>query len=551
MYVMRCWLVGVCLDRGGSQWTQRTTPSWKCRSCHGSGCSLLLPRRGLARRWCWCLNRANRWSSMPASGCRTVGWVGTGVRSSSTSASTVCGWRSRCTALTRPSSSKGAVSFSCRVENPAVIAQRGIRDVTASVRLPLVRIMRRVARLYDISEFNAAEAALDEALQAFPGDSAVRIGGYMVELAVGGDAAPRSSAEFHDTSRCIRLDDMRREVMGPVVAGGRDELIALWLAKHDGDPTALIDLELETKAMESEHLLHAMRILTSSGVETEPFETLEERCNLLRRFLSDPAAIPAADADQRGSRRSRLASSVNMATPIDPLTTNAETGVERSNIERIPSDGEEADSIRPDAGPDRACGTSQPSSEVYLHSAADDARASMDSWPVSIYLAEGSSASGEYIRSVVQEILEGLGYELIAESDPVIGSFWQRLRAKAREPQTQEALYERMAKLERAAEVRLLALPESQANMQNAQGLTAVIQALEKESAAAIQLGPLLILKIPLPGGGSAVQCKTLTPSQLRVLERQPDLLRDPAGILPLLCSVVESNPQIESVQHG
>jgi hypothetical protein len=168
----------------------------------------------------------------------------------------------------------------------------------------------------------------------------------------------------------------------------------------------------------------------------------------------------------------------------------------------------------------------------------------VDNWPVSIYLADGAADAGEHIAELLKHVWTELGFELVAETDPVIGSFWQRFRAKASSPEVQQALHERIVKLERAAEVRMVAVPESLANMQNAQGLAAIIKALENESAAVIQLGPLLVVKTSGADGASSIHCKTLTPVELRELERRPELLKKPDEILLLLEPPVQADAE-------
>jgi hypothetical protein len=170
---------------------------------------------------------------------------------------------------------------------------------------------------------------------------------------------------------------------------------------------------------------------------------------------------------------------------------------------------------------------------------------SLDDWPVSIYLQDGAEEEGRHVRLAVRHVLRDLGFDLTSESEPILGSFLQRARAKARDPQTKKALGERIAKLERSAEVHLLAVPESQANMQNAQGLAAIIDALKGERAAVIQLGPLLVVKIPIHDGESTVFCKTLTLSELKKLEQNPSLLADPVTLASQLSFFAE-DPDIE-----
>lgn len=190
-----------------------------------------------------------------------------------------------------------SVTFSCRVRDPAMVVAHNIRDITAAVRLPIVRIMKAVAHHYDISQFNHAQAALNDALGTYTGDAAIQLGSYLVELHVGGGART-SSAEYHDLTREARLDGLRRSEMSEVVARGRDEMIAQWLIKNGGDPGALFDAEARAKLRESEHLLAAMGILSPSGGDDEPFDLKDERRRLLGRILGDSAG-PEDDRPRR------------------------------------------------------------------------------------------------------------------------------------------------------------------------------------------------------------------------------------------------------------
>lgn len=242
----------------------------------------------------------------------------------------------------------GSVTFSCRVADPALVATRNIRDVTESVRLPLVRIMRTVARRYDISQFNEAESALNDALTSFTGDAAVYLSGYLMELFVGGEAAAVSSTTFYDVTRDARLDGIRRRDMREVIAGGPDELVAQLLAKHGGDPSAWLEHEAESRRVESEHLLRAMGILTSAGDDSEPFDTKEERRRLLGNLLKDHGS-PAVEMD-RPVRRRRISGSLATAGPIDspePVPATAE------GAEPAASRGPEAGSSSPAGGAHR------------------------------------------------------------------------------------------------------------------------------------------------------------------------------------------------------
>lgn len=210
-----------------------------------------------------------------------------------------------------------SLTFTCRVQDPALVVARGIRDMTGAMRLPLVRTMRAVARLYDIDQANEAEDAIGVALESFEGDAAVRLGNYLVELGVPGAGADASSERFFDATRKARLDRIDREAMARIISSGRDEVLAQWLAKHGGDPSALLEMEAETKAVEAEQMLRAMHMLTNSGTADEPFDTQDERRRIVQRLLSDSSSDKGASPERLGSRRSRIAGSLMPADAHD------------------------------------------------------------------------------------------------------------------------------------------------------------------------------------------------------------------------------------------
>ncbi|WP_245192954.1 hypothetical protein [Amycolatopsis alba] len=211
------------------------------------------------------------------------------------------------------------VSFTCRVHNPVEIARRRLPDMTESLRLSMARLMRQVAREYDISEFNQAEAALTARLAEFTGDSAVYLGGYLVELHVGG-AVEQSSAEYHDTSRAIRMDRMRREPMADVVRGGRDAMYAQWLAKRGGDPSQLLEFEATARADEAELMLKTMKALEPSE-GAEPFAFRAERKKLTAKLIGEPVE------ERPKKRKSRVTGS--LAPAADPAPEAQEKPVNR------------------------------------------------------------------------------------------------------------------------------------------------------------------------------------------------------------------------------
>jgi hypothetical protein len=169
---------------------------------------------------------------------------------------------------------------------------------------------------------------------------------------------------------------------------------------------------------------------------------------------------------------------------------------------------------------------------------------------VSIYLEDGQESTVRDVRSALHAVAADVGCELIAESHPVYGSFWQRFRAKASDPHAQGGVYDRLMTLEHSTRVRLRAISEHQTNTQSTQstqGLTTIIESLKDEPAAVVQLGSLVIVKAYTSDLGSTILCRTLTVKELQMLEARPDLLRDPAGLMARLTASDEDDRRVQA----
>ena len=183
------------------------------------------------------------------------------------------------------------------------------------------------------------------------------------------------------------------------------------------------------------------------------------------------------------------------------------------------------------------------------HSAADIA--ARNELPVSIFLAKGDDGTAEAVKKAVRGVLGELGFEMVADADPHRGSWRQSFRAKANDELAQQAILDRLIKLEHIVQTQLLNSQEGQANQQSATGAGAIINSLKNEPAAVVLMGSVLIVKTPGIDGYPVIAAKDLTAVELKALERQPDLLLDPLGILSRLPAISEKIEEEERAQAG
>ena len=101
---------------------------------------------------------------------------------------------------------------------------------------------------------------------------------------------------------------------------------------------------------------------------------------------------------------------------------------------------------------------------------------------------------------------------------------------------------ERLQKLERAAEVTALDKPQAVANKDHATAIATLVKALDKSNQACVQAGNLLLLK-----NGDDIIAKTLSPAELRAVEKNQALLKQPQHLLHKLQVICEDSGEAET----
>lgn len=195
---------------------------------------------------------------------------------------------------------RSRVDLVCRVGDPAEVVGRGIRDMSGALYGHLRKMLREVAREYDIAEFHQAERALNASVSGFTGDSAVLLRSVHVELLVDEDEIATSGREFRDVVRETRLDGMRRRRHLELMRDEGVEGIIAEIMEREGPRAALAWIE-KGEAEQREAGLQALRMVLERGdADREPFEQTE-----LERAVID-GILGGDDRPFGGVRRGRL-----------------------------------------------------------------------------------------------------------------------------------------------------------------------------------------------------------------------------------------------------
>jgi hypothetical protein len=155
-------------------------------------------------------------------------------------------------------------------------------------------------------------------------------------------------------------------------------------------------------------------------------------------------------------------------------------------------------------------------------------RAAARALPVSIYL--GDDTSHEQVESALDELARSAGLIIIDREDPVLGSWFRRMRAKLAGAAQSQAGQEALADVAYRAELELVMRPEAEVTALLMANLAPLITSLHDTKDAVIRIGAVLIVKYDW-----MLYVYRLTTRQQLVLNHSPHLLVAPDKVLAAL----------------
>ena len=167
--------------------------------------------------------------------------------------------------------------------------------------------------------------------------------------------------------------------------------------------------------------------------------------------------------------------------------------------------------------------------------------ADADTVPVTIYLSD--DASHAEVEQTVEELLVTAGLTVTDRAEPVIGSWFRRMTARAQQglqsPMAREAALTGV----HAADSRLVLAQDAEVTARLLQNLGPVIGSLQPTKDAVLRVGALLIVKVDW-----AVSVFQLTAAQQARLDHHPQLASTPHEIVAAL-QLVSKETAIEGAE--
>jgi hypothetical protein len=151
--------------------------------------------------------------------------------------------------------------------------------------------------------------------------------------------------------------------------------------------------------------------------------------------------------------------------------------------------------------------------------------------PIRVYLSESDSGKESQMLDAINNINVSFGFDIADDFPAEAGSWWKRWFVKTHEIATRPEVADRLAKLERALELKGIQESQSRIDVNEAEAASKLLKALEGISNAAIQVGSLLIVKTSNPIHNT-VRIRTLTTNEMIHLEKNQTLLAQPESVL-------------------
>ncbi|CRK57910.1 putative RNA polymerase sigma factor [Alloactinosynnema sp. L-07] len=148
--------------------------------------------------------------------------------------------------------------------------------------------------------------------------------------------------------------------------------------------------------------------------------------------------------------------------------------------------------------------------------------------PITIYLAD--EAGHERVEAELEVLLRTAGLEMADRDDPVLGSWFRRMRARTRDVARSPIAGEAAAVAMHAVESRGVLAHDANVTATLMQNLGPLLTSLQSTKDAVIRVGALLVVKVEW-----VVAVHQLTSVQQLRLDHQPHLLTSPRDILHAL----------------
>lgn len=163
--------------------------------------------------------------------------------------------------------------------------------------------------------------------------------------------------------------------------------------------------------------------------------------------------------------------------------------------------------------------------------------------PVEIYLDTKSSEVIFDVYNSVLNLLDKIGFSKSLELPAINKSWYKKMVAKSKTAITSDEVISRLKEVEYGVEVNTILKQQSEIDKNQSEALVNILKSLEKVNNGVIRIGSLLVVKLTeISSGNVNVQVRTLSISEMYILNKDPGLLSKPQQILDALSKAIDSS---------
>ncbi|NMH26494.1 hypothetical protein [Flavobacterium silvaticum] len=144
----------------------------------------------------------------------------------------------------------------------------------------------------------------------------------------------------------------------------------------------------------------------------------------------------------------------------------------------------------------------------------------------------------EGIQNACGDLMDALGFELEQKEEPVIGSFFQRLKFLFTSPKTKREAQDIYDKGKFALELAYLNMPNAEITEKLALASSNMMAQLEHVDEGVIRLGAIILVKYKTDVGNSRIIINTLSPQLTALFDSSPQLMNDPTTVFKMINNI-------------
>jgi len=167
---------------------------------------------------------------------------------------------------------------------------------------------------------------------------------------------------------------------------------------------------------------------------------------------------------------------------------------------------------------------------------------------VNAYLDTDDEDVAVQVFVALDAVAEALGYQRMSSVDIVSGSIWLRAVSRVRQVMTSRRFRLRLDAVERALELAALDERQADVDVKTADAAAQLVKSLEGIPQACLRVGSIFLIKFPDGAGGHCVFVRTLSQTEIRTLERFPEIQTNPRKALEALATAIDAQP---AAGHG